>query len=78
MKRFCCCFNNKSLNKINDLKIKGRKKLNEDSNIVSLLKTIQKLKAAVSVLVDQNTSITSQIEQTYIQNQTLYYDNNEL
>ena len=55
----------------------GKRKLFEESNIVSILRTLQKLKAAVSVLVDKDIDLKPQIEKVYVNNQTLYLNKKE-
>ena len=56
-----CCRKKSSLNqnKINQTFLIGKNKLKNESNIIGILQTIQKLKAAVTVLVKENKELVS-------------------
>lgn len=53
---------------------KGVDKFNSEMNILSLFHTVQKLKAGLSILVNDNPVIADEIRDLYFKNATLYVD----
>ena len=51
--------------------MKGREKVLEEFNILSVMKTLQKLKAVVSILFESNELDIETVKERYLQNSTI-------